>query len=295
MPVDDYDALGLCPVLQNSRGRSRSPSKSPEYRRERENSRSRSPRPRYGGGGRGRGGGGGGGGQYDRENPPPSKCLGVFNLSSYTTDKDLRDVFGEFGEIDKCDLVYDRPSGNSRGFGFIYFKLIEDATAAREKLCNTDLDGHKIRVDYSFTKRGHSPTPGQYMGDRRGGGRDRFNDRGGRGGGDRYGGDRHDGDRYGGDRYGGDRFGGAERHGGGDRFGGGRRGSPERRYGGGGFRSGGGGSGFMRNGGGPDRRDHRDRESDRNGGSGGHRPYDPQFRRRVESYGSGGQRRNDRY
>ncbi|CAL2036696.1 unnamed protein product [Caenorhabditis brenneri] len=274
----------------NSRGRSRSASKSPEYHRDRGNSRSRSPRDRHGGGGRGRSG------QHDRENPPPSKCLGVFNLSSYTTEKDLRDVFGEFGEIDKCDLVYDRPSGNSRGFGFIYFNLLEDATAAREKLCNTDLDGHKIRVDYSFTKRGHSPTPGHYMGDRRGGGRsggDRFNDRGGRGGGDRYGGDRYESDRRGGggDRYGGDRFGGSSDRYGGDRYGGGRRGSPERRHGGGGggFRNGGGSNGHSR--GAPDRRDQRNGDRD----AGGHRPYDPQFRRRVESYGSGGGRRDDRY
>uniref|UniRef100_A0A8R1E192 RRM domain-containing protein n=1 Tax=Caenorhabditis japonica TaxID=281687 RepID=A0A8R1E192_CAEJA len=253
-----------------SRSASRSVSKSPDYRRDR-NSRSRSPRARYDRASRG----GGGGNPRDRENPQPSKCLGVFNLSSYTTEKDLRDVFGEFGDIDKAELVYDRPSGHSRGFGFIYYMNVDDATAARDKLCNTDLDGHKIRVDYSFTKRGHSPTPGHYMGDRRGGSHS--------GGGGFGGGDRHfdRGSRGYGDRYGGG--------------GGGRRSSPDHRrsYGGGG-----GGGGFRssdRNGYGGGGRDNRD--------SGPRRPYDPMNRRRVESYGngapsgsmSGSRRRDDRY
>ncbi|CAI5444849.1 unnamed protein product [Caenorhabditis angaria] len=193
------------------RSRSRSASRSPVARR-RERSydrRSRSPRRSSH-----RDSGRGGSGNMQRDNPPPSKCIGVFNLSTYTTEKDLKEIFGEFGDIERVDLVYDRPSGNSRGFGFIYFYDVEDAAAARDKMSNTDLDGHRIRVDFSFTKRGHSPTPGQYMGDRYerrgngrdyhgGGGRSRFRspprrfdrgghrDRGGRGGGgDRSGGSR---------------------------------------------------------------------------------------------------------
>merc|ERR1712228_797490 len=53
-----------------------------------------------------------------------------------------------------------------------------DATEAREALNGTELDGRKIRVDYSITKRAHTPTPGMYMG-RPTSSRDR--DRGGRG------------------------------------------------------------------------------------------------------------------
>ena len=32
-------------------------------------------------------------------------CLGVFNLSVYTTDKDVRELFGEFGNIEKVTLI----------------------------------------------------------------------------------------------------------------------------------------------------------------------------------------------
>ncbi|VDK48745.1 unnamed protein product [Anisakis simplex] len=107
----------------------------------------------------------GGSSKYSsRDDPEPSKCLGVFGLSLYTTERDLRDLFSQYGDIDKVQLVFDRPTGRSRGFGFIYFDKLEDAVKAKEKLTGSEVDGHKVRVDYSVTKRAHTPTPGIYMG-----------------------------------------------------------------------------------------------------------------------------------
>ena len=87
-------------------------------------------------------------------------------------------------------MVLDGHSGRSRGFAFVYYENIKDATAARAEMNSLDLDGRKIRVDYSITKRPHTPTPGMYMGrptDARGGD-DRGRGRGGgRGRGDRGG------------------------------------------------------------------------------------------------------------
>ncbi|KHJ96804.1 hypothetical protein OESDEN_03225 [Oesophagostomum dentatum] len=123
-------------------------------RRESRRSRSRSPRRRD---------------SYARgRRDSDDRCLGCFNLSVYTTEKDLRELFGEFGEIEKVELVYDHPTGRSRGFGFVYFERLEDACVARDKLTGQEIDGHKIRVDFSLTKRAHTPTPGQYMGAIRG-------------------------------------------------------------------------------------------------------------------------------
>jgi len=197
----------------------------------------------------------------NREEPEPNKCLGVFGLSLYTTERELEKEFSKFGSLEKCQVVLDGHSGRSRGFAFVYYENIEDSTEARNEMNGIELDGRKIRVDYSITKRPHTPTPGMYMGrptgkedrDRgyrggRGGGRGRggggYRDDRGYGGGrdryddrrdDRYGGDRYGGDRYGGDRYGGDRYGG-DRYGdrrGGDRYGGGGDRYGEDRYGGG--------------------------------------------------------------
>ncbi|EJD75619.1 transformer-2b6, variant [Loa loa] len=99
-----------------------------------------------------------------RDEPEPSRCLGVFGLSLYTTERDLKELFSQYGDLDNVQLVFDHPTGRSRGFGFVYFKKIEDAIEAKERVAGTEIDGHKIRIDYSITKRPHTPTPGIYMG-----------------------------------------------------------------------------------------------------------------------------------
>jgi transformer-2 protein len=93
-----------------------------------------------------------------------SNVLGVFGLSQTTEKAELEDVFAEYGEIDHIDLILDRQTGRSRGFGFVYYETERDATRARKNCNGTVLSGRKIRVDYSMTKRAHAPTPGQYLG-----------------------------------------------------------------------------------------------------------------------------------
>ncbi|XP_069371998.1 transformer-2 protein homolog alpha isoform X4 [Paralichthys olivaceus] len=99
-----------------------------------------------------------------RANPDPSKCLGVFGLSLYTTERDLKEVFSRYGPLAGVNVVYDQRTGRSRGFAFIYFERIEDSKEAMERANGMELDGRRIRVDYSITKRPHTPTPGIYMG-----------------------------------------------------------------------------------------------------------------------------------
>uniref|UniRef100_A0A8C6XJF3 Transformer-2 protein homolog alpha n=1 Tax=Naja naja TaxID=35670 RepID=A0A8C6XJF3_NAJNA len=132
------------------RRRSRSRSYTPEYRRRR--SRSHSPmsnRRRHTG---------------SRANPDPNTCLGVFGLSLYTTERDLREVFSRYGPLSGVNVVYDQRTGRSRGFAFVYFERIDDSKEAMEHANGMELDGRRIRVDYSITKRAHTPTPGIYMG-----------------------------------------------------------------------------------------------------------------------------------
>jgi hypothetical protein len=70
------------------------------------------------------------------------------------------------GRIKDARVVYDRKTNQSRGFGFIYFRRVDDAAYARRKCNGVVFFGRKIRVDYSITKRAHTPTPGIYMGRR---------------------------------------------------------------------------------------------------------------------------------
>ncbi|XP_052389452.1 transformer-2 protein homolog alpha-like isoform X8 [Carassius gibelio] len=99
-----------------------------------------------------------------RANPDPNTCLGVFGLSLYTTERDLKEVFSRYGPLAGVNVVYDQRTGRSRGFAFIYYEHIDDAKEAMERANGMELDGRRIRVDYSITKRPHTPTPGIYMG-----------------------------------------------------------------------------------------------------------------------------------
>ena len=42
-----------------------------------------------------------------QEDPPKSNCLGIFGLSLYTTERDLKDFLEKYGSVDSCQLVYD--------------------------------------------------------------------------------------------------------------------------------------------------------------------------------------------
>ncbi|KAG8949323.1 hypothetical protein FRC04_008926 [Tulasnella sp. 424] len=154
------------PPMNGGRGRSRS------------RSRSRSPR---------RFSPGGASASYNRRRSPPprrpahapmapnpSNVLGVFGLSIRTVERQLEEEFSRYGHVDKVTIVYDARTGRSRGFGFIKMAAVEEATACIEKLNGVELDGRRIRVDYSVTDRPHAPTPGEYMGTRRDDGRRGF-------------------------------------------------------------------------------------------------------------------------
>lgn len=84
-------------------------------------------------------------------------------MSLNTTERDLKRIFGEYGEIESVQLVYDRYSGRSRGFGFVYFETTKEAIRAKDHLRDAVIDGMRVRVDFSVTKgapryyRGRSP------------------------------------------------------------------------------------------------------------------------------------------
>ncbi|XP_022661966.1 transformer-2 protein homolog alpha-like [Varroa jacobsoni] len=122
----------------------------------------------------------------DRDRPEPSRCIGVFGLSIYTNERELRDFFSKYGRVQDVQVVYDAQTGRSRGFGFVYYESEDDANEAKEKANGLEIDGRKIRVDFSITKRAHTPTPGVYMG--RPTRRPKRSSGGGGGGGGYYGG-----------------------------------------------------------------------------------------------------------
>ena len=54
----------------------------------------------------------------------------VGNLAYSVTEEQLRDAFGQFGEVDKVSIIMDRMTGRSKGFGFVEMQEDSEAEAA---------------------------------------------------------------------------------------------------------------------------------------------------------------------
>jgi len=75
-----------------------------------------------------------------------AKKLYVGNLSYDTTSDGLREAFQSVGQVSTDDVVSDRYSGRSRGFGFVEMASDADANKAIEQLNGSSLDGRTITV-----------------------------------------------------------------------------------------------------------------------------------------------------
>jgi len=96
----------------------------------------------------------------------------VGNLSYNTTEDDLRQAFGSFGEVSSANIIKDKYTGEARGFGFVEMPENEAATAAIAGLNGQDLNGRALSVNEARPRA-----------DRGGGGGGRGGGGGGRGGG----------------------------------------------------------------------------------------------------------------
>ncbi|KAJ2665918.1 transformer 2 beta [Coemansia sp. RSA 1285] len=99
-----------------------------------------------------------------KNDPTPSRVLGIFGMSKFTNESYLRNIFERYGPVDKIQIIRDPYEGRSRGFAFINMRNEEDAQKARNDTTGTLIHDRKVRVDFSFTNRAHSPTPGKYKG-----------------------------------------------------------------------------------------------------------------------------------
>lgn len=71
----------------------------------------------------------------------------VGNLPYTYTSSDLENLFTPYGEVTSAQVIMDRATGRSRGFGFI--EMADDAAGreAIEKLDGYDLDGRRLTVN----------------------------------------------------------------------------------------------------------------------------------------------------
>ncbi|QIK39257.1 RNA-binding protein [Caldichromatium japonicum] len=71
----------------------------------------------------------------------------VGNLAYSVTQDELRDVFGAYGEIASVNLITDRFTGQSKGFGFVEMPNNAEADAAIKALNDTPLKGRNLKVN----------------------------------------------------------------------------------------------------------------------------------------------------
>src|SRR5687767_6919834 len=76
-----------------------------------------------------------------------SNKLYVGNLSFRVTSEDLEEYFGAAGSVESANVVYDRETGRSRGFGFVEMASESDANSAIAQFNGQEYDGRNMVVN----------------------------------------------------------------------------------------------------------------------------------------------------
>ena len=71
----------------------------------------------------------------------------VGNLTFETNSADLENLFAQHGEVKSANVITDRDTGRSRGFGFVEMGTSEEATAAINSLNGKNVDGRDLTVN----------------------------------------------------------------------------------------------------------------------------------------------------
>jgi len=114
----------------------------------------------------------------------------VGNLSHDANEDSLREAFEAFGQVESVNIIKDRFSGESRGFGFVEMPSKQEAEKAIEEMNGKDLMGRAVNVNEARPKTNRRDSRGGGGGGRGGygGGGGRGGSRGGGRGGSRGGG-----------------------------------------------------------------------------------------------------------
>jgi cold-inducible RNA-binding protein len=76
-----------------------------------------------------------------------AKKLYVGNLTYETTDNDLQNLFAPFGTVQSAQVIMDRDTGRSKGFGFVEMNSGDEAQAAINALNQKESNGRKLTVN----------------------------------------------------------------------------------------------------------------------------------------------------
>lgn len=116
-----------------------------------------------------------------------SMKLYVGNLSFNTSNQDLEELFSQNGTVESANIITDRETGRSRGFGFVEMSSTEEGNAAITEFNGKEFDGRSLTVNEAKQREDRGGSRGGFGGGFGGGGGRGGNKRSGGGGGN-YGG-----------------------------------------------------------------------------------------------------------
>jgi len=90
--------------------------------------------------------------------------LFVTGIHPRLTEDDVMRLFAKYGEVEKCQIMLDPHTKESRGFGFVKMSTLEQADGAKEGLQGEAFEGRTLSIEKARRSRPRTPTPGKYFG-----------------------------------------------------------------------------------------------------------------------------------
>jgi RNA recognition motif-containing protein len=94
----------------------------------------------------------------------PGSNLFVTGIHPKLTEAEVTRLFEKYGEVEKCQIMRDPHSKESRGFGFVKMVTSDMADAAKDGLQGEVIEGRTLSIEKARRARPRTPTPGKYFG-----------------------------------------------------------------------------------------------------------------------------------
>ena len=94
----------------------------------------------------------------------PGSNLFVTGIHPRLTEEEISRLFEKYGQVEKCNIMRDPHSHESRGFGFVKMVTGEEADAAKDGLQGEVYEGRTLSIEKARRARPRTPTPGKYFG-----------------------------------------------------------------------------------------------------------------------------------
>lgn len=102
--------------------------------------------------------------QEDENARNPGTNLFVTGIHPRLSEEEVSRLFEKYGDVEKCNIMRDPHTRESRGFGFVKMMAPEQADAAKDSLQGEVIEGRTLSIEKARRARPRTPTPGKYYG-----------------------------------------------------------------------------------------------------------------------------------